>query len=192
MAVITSGSSSSRTASRAITPGSGEGQHIGVKLVELIEHDRLSIASAARALGVDLRLAGILVQLHAIELEAAESEFDERLDAIERLCPNEDWWSYTNRGRTAILDGRAVPNRIVRELVEEWERRSGEGTEQIAQKLGLNGSESLRRSLGMVGVPSRMKNGQTYRKYRQKVIGVECAARIMQAIGVPPCEVPGL
>lgn len=191
MAVITSGSDK-RTVTPIPSPGSGEGQRLGVKLIELIEHDRLSVASAARALGVDLRLAGILVQLHAIELEAAEEELDERLEAIERLCPNEDWWSYTNRGRIEIFEGKAVPNRIVRELVEEWARRTGEGTTQIAQKLGLNGSESIRRSLGMVEIPAQVKKTRTYRARYQKVIGVASAARIMQAIGVPPCEVPGL
>ncbi len=191
MAVITSGSSSSRTVSREIAAGSGEGRRIGVALVELIEQDRLSVASAARALGVDLRLAGMLVQLHAIELEAAESELDERLEAIERLCPNEDWWSYNTRARTAIFEGKAIPNRIVRELVEDWGQRTGEGTEQIAQRLGHKTSESVRRSLGLVDVPAQVKKYR-YRARCQKVIGVEPAARIVQAIGVAPCEVPGL
>ena len=157
----------------------------------LIERERLSIAQAARRVGVPLETAGMLVRLHAIELEAAETELEERLEDIDRQCPREDWWSYSDRQRTSIFHGTAIPNRIVRELVETWQQCTGHGTGRLAAALGIT-DEALRRSLGMVAVPGRIKYGRRYPARTQKTIRVDAAGRIVRALGIPPCEVPGL
>ena len=169
----------------------GDAQTVTCELVRLIDDERLSVAHAADSVGVPVEVAGLLVRLHAIELEAAESELDERLEDIERQCPAEDWWSYTDRQRTAIYLGSAIPNRIVRELVEECQRRTDEGTAPLAAIVGIT-DEALRRSLGMVAVPGRIKYGRHYPKQWQKTIKVEAAGRIVRALGIPPCEVCGL
>ncbi|MGH2883330.1 MAG: hypothetical protein ACRDPA_11650 [Solirubrobacteraceae bacterium] len=44
----------------------------------------------------------------------------------------------------------------------------------------------------MVAVPGRIKYGRRYPKQRQKTIKVEAGARVVRALGIPPCEVPGL
>jgi len=85
----------------------GDAQTVTCELVRLIDDERLSVAHAADSVGVPVEVAGLLVRLHAIELEAAETELDERLEDIERQCPGEDWWSYTDRQRTAIYLGSA-------------------------------------------------------------------------------------
>jgi hypothetical protein len=85
------------------TPARVDARALTVRLVSLIEHDHLSVAQAARSAGVALELASTLVRLHAIELEAAESELDDRLEDLERQCPGEDWWSYSDRQQTAII-----------------------------------------------------------------------------------------
>lgn len=177
-----------------IRPGSGEAQRLTERLVELIDRDRLSVVAAAS--GVALALAAKLVCLRAVELEAAESELEERLEDIDRQCPNEDWWSYTERQRNAIFRGKAVPSRIVRELVEDWQRRTGGRTNRLAHyELGITG-EALRRSLGMVAISGYTKRkgdgAYRYAPALQKTITVEAAARIVRAIEIPPCEVPGL
>jgi hypothetical protein len=169
----------------------GNAQTLTWELVKLIQNKRLSVAHAADAVGVPVEVAGLLVQLHAIELEAAETELDERLEDIERQCPREDWWSYTDRQRTTIYLGSAIPNRIVRELVEDWQRRTGEGTARVAAIVGIT-DEALRRSLGMVAIPGRIKYGRRYPKQKQKTIQVDAAGRIVRALGIPPCEVCGL
>jgi hypothetical protein len=124
------------------------------RLVELIERDRLPVARAAKTVGLPLEVAGMLVRLHAIELEAAETELEERLEDIQRECPGEDWFSYTDNQLTRIFSGAAIPNRIVRELVQAWQQRTGHGTGRLAARLGI-GDEALRRSLGMVAVCGR-------------------------------------
>jgi hypothetical protein len=169
----------------------GDAQTLTWELVKLIQDERLSVAQAADTVGVPVGVAGLLVRLHAIELEAAETELDERLEDIERQCPREDWWSYTDRQRTAIYLGSAIPNRIVRELVEDWQRRTDEGTARLAAFIGIT-DEALRRSLGLVSVPGRIKYGRRYPKQKQKTIKVEAAGRIVRALGIPPCEVCGL
>jgi hypothetical protein len=169
----------------------GDARTLTCELVRLIDGERLSVAQAADRVGVPVAVAGLLVRLHAIELEAAETEFDERLEDIERQCPGEDWWAYTDRQRTAIFLGSAIPNRIVRDLVEEWQRRTGQGTAPLAAIIGIT-DEALRRSLGMVAVPGRIKYGRRYPKQTQKTIKVEAAGRTVRALGLPPCEVPGL
>ena len=169
----------------------GGAQALAGELVRLIEGDRLSVAQAARATGVRLEVASAVVRLHAIELEAAETELEERLEDIQRECPGEDWWSYTDRQQTAIFLGSAIPNRIVRELVEAWQERAEEGTAVLAAAVGIS-DEALRRSLGMVAVPSRIKYGHLYPRQTQKTIKVETAGRIVRALGITPCEVCGL
>ena len=134
------------------TPARVDARALTVRLVSLIEHDHLSVAQAARSAGVALEMASTLVRLHAIELEAAESELDDRLEDLERQCPGEDWWSYSDRQQTAIIQGAAIPNRIMRELVEAWQRRTKRGTGGLAVTVGIS-DEALRRSLGMVAVP---------------------------------------
>ncbi|MGH2883329.1 MAG: hypothetical protein ACRDPA_11645 [Solirubrobacteraceae bacterium] len=119
---------------RATDPG--DAQALTEELVAHIERHRLSVAQAARTVGVPVAVASMLVRLHAIELE-------ERLEDIERQCPGEDWWSYTNRQHNAIFEGTAIPNRIVRELVEGWQRRTDEGTAPLAAIVGIT-DEALR------------------------------------------------
>jgi hypothetical protein len=161
------------------------------RLVALIERDGLSVAAAARALGVEVELAGLLVRVCAIERECAESEREERLDEIQRMCPGEDWFSCTDRQLALISGGEAIPNRIVRELVQAWQRRTGQPTARLAAALGIT-PEALRRSLGLAAVPGRSKRARRYRQRYQKTITVQGAGRIVQAIGIPACEVPGL
>jgi hypothetical protein len=173
------------------TPARVDARALTVRLVSLIEHDHLSVAQAARSTGVALEMASTLVRLHAIELEAAETELDERLDDLERQCPDEDWWAYSDRQRTAIFQGSAIPNRIMRELVEAWQQRTERGTAVLAATVGIS-DEALRRSLGMVAVPRRVKYGRLYPSRTQKTITIEAAGRVAQALGIPPCEVCGL
>jgi hypothetical protein len=172
-------------------PAPGDAQALIGELVGLIERERLSIAQAARRVCVPVEVAGTLVRLHAIELEAAESELEERLDDIERQCPGEDWWSYSDRQQTRIFRGSAIPARIVRELVEAWQRRTEMGTGVLAGRLGIS-DEALRRSLGMVAISGRVKYGRRYPSWTQKTITTDAAGRIVRALGLPPCEVPGL
>jgi hypothetical protein len=169
----------------------GDPQLLTSRLVALIEHAHLSIAQAARNLGLPLERASRLVRLHAIELEAAESELDERLEDIQRQCPGEDWWSYSDRQRTSILLGTTIPNRIVRELVEAWQQRTGHGTGRLAARLEIT-DEALRRSLGMVAISGRRKYGYRYPARVQKTIKIDAASRVVRTLGIPPCEVPGL
>ena len=179
------------TDTRSTRPAPGDAQALTSKLVALIERDRLPVAQAARAAGVALEVASTLVRLHAIELEAAEAELEERLEDIERQCPGEDWWSYTDNQLTRILRGTAIPNRIVRELVEAWQQQTGRGTAPLAAGLGIT-DEALRRSLGMVAVAARSKYGHRYPRRVRKTITIDAAGRIVRALGIPPCEVCGL
>lgn len=156
-------------------------------LVELIERDGLSVAAAARTMGIDVAAAGLLVRLCAIEREAKETELEDRLDAIQELCPGEDWWSYAPRQLDAIARGESVPNRIVRDLALQWCRRNGSSLTQLSQKVGMDDTR-LRRALGVSAMPARRNGGP----HRQKTLTVECATQIVRAIGIPPCEVPGL
>jgi hypothetical protein len=173
------------------SPASGDARALTGRLVGLIERERVSIAQAARSVGVPVEMAGLLVRLHAIELEAAETELEERLDDLERQCPGEDWWSYSDRQQSSIFRGSAIPNRIVRELVESWQRRTERGTGALAARLGIS-DEALRRSLGMVALSGRVKYGRRYPSCKQKTITPDAAGRIVRALGIPPCEVPGL
>jgi len=166
-------------------------QSLTGRLVGLIEREHLSIAQAARRVRMPLETAGMLVRLHAIEQEAAESELEERVDDIQRQCPGEDWWSYSDRQHTALFNGSAIPNRIVRELVEAWQQHTGEGTGRLATQLGIS-DEAVRRSLGLVALPGRVKYGRRYPTRTQKTIRVDAAGRIVRALRIPPCEVPGL
>ena len=166
-------------------------QALTERLVGLIERERLSVARAAHVIGLPLQTAGTLVRLHAIELEAAETELEERLQDIERQCPDEDWWSYSDRQQSSIIHGTTIPNRIVRELVEAWQQRTGHGTGRLATRLGIS-DEALRRSLGMVAIAGRTKYGRCYRAQRQKTIRIDAASRVVRALGIPPCEVCGL
>jgi hypothetical protein len=175
----------------ATRPGGEQARRLTVRLVELIDGDRLSVAAAAAATGVSVELASALVRLWAVETEAAETELDERLEDIERQCPGEDWWSYGERQLGLILSGSAIPNRIVRELVESWQRRTGQSTSRLAALLEI-GDEALRRQLGMIATPGRLRNGQRGRPRERKTITVHAAGRIVRALGIPPCEVPGL
>jgi hypothetical protein len=171
-----------------VRAGCGEARALTCRLVELVERDGLSIAAAARRAGVDVHAAGLLVRLHAIELECAEVELEERLEEIQEMCPGEDWWSYSDRQLGAILSGEAIPNRIVRELVLAWQRRTGQPTARLAGELRIS-PEALRRSLGLAAVSGRR---QGCRPRVQKTITVQAAGRIVQATGIPACEVPGL
>jgi len=172
-------------------PGSPEAKRLTGQLVQLIETERLSIAAAARTIGMPTVMAGMLVRLRAIELECAESEWEQRLDAIQAACPGEDWWKYRDRQLEMIAAGKAIPTRIVRELVEGWQERTGNSTTQLGRRLGIT-NEALRRSLGMSWISGRVKYGYHYPTRKQKTITTDCAARIVRAIGIPPHEVPGL
>ena len=87
----------------------GYGPSLTARLVGLIEREGLSVAAAARTLGIDVASAGMLVRLCAIEREAQETELADRLDAIQELCPGEDWWSYAPRQLDAIAARRVGP-----------------------------------------------------------------------------------
>jgi hypothetical protein len=175
----------------AVSPAAPGAQVLAGRLVALVEKERLSIAQAARRVGVPLEMAGMLLRSHAIELEAAETALEERLEDIQRQCPGEDWWSYSDNQLTRILRGTAIPNRIVRELVEAWQQRTDHGTGRLAAGLGIT-DEALRRSLGMVAVAGRLKYGRRYPRRVRKTITIDAAGRIVRALGIPPCEVCGL
>jgi hypothetical protein len=160
---------------------------LSAKLVELIERDGLSVAAAARAIGMDVAAAGVLVRLCAIEREAREMELEDRLDRIQELCPGEDWFSYTPRQLDAVARGESVPNRIVRDLALQWCMRNRTSLTQLARKVGMDDTR-LRRALGVSEMGPRPNRGPQ----RQKTLTVECATRIVRALGIPPCEVPGL
>jgi len=160
---------------------------VSARLVELIERDGLSVAAAARTMGMDVAAAGVLVRLCAIEREATETELEDRLDAIQELCPGEDWFSYAPRQLDAIARGESVPNRIVRELALQWCRRNRSSLTQLSRKVGMDDTR-LRRALGVSEMGPRGNRGPQ----RQKTLTVECATRIVRALGIPPCEVPGL
>jgi hypothetical protein len=160
---------------------------LSARLVELIERDGLSVAAAARRMGIDVAAAGALVRLCAIEREAPETELEDRLDRIQELCPGEDWFSYAPRQLDAIARGESVPNRIVRELALQWCRRNNSSLTQLSRKVGMDDTR-LRRALGVSAMPARRNGGPQ----RQKTLTVECATQIVRALGIPPCEVPGL
>jgi hypothetical protein len=168
-----------------------QAQRLTVRLVALIERDGLSVAAAARVLGVDVQLAGLLVRLCAIERECAAAELDERLDEIQQHCPGEDWWSYGSRQLALIFTGHAIPTRIVRELVQAWQERTGISTYRLASDLGIT-PETLRRSLGLVALSACSQGSRRYPSRVQKTITVTAASRIVQALGTPAYEVPGL
>jgi hypothetical protein len=107
------------------------------------------------------------------------------------MCPGEDWWSYTDRQLSAIEHGSAIPNRIVRELVDAWCTRTGQATGRLAAILGI-GDEALRRSLGLAATPAHLRNGRHRPARVRKTITVQAGGRIVRAVGIPPCEVPGL
>lgn len=175
--------------------GCCKAQRLTAQLVALIERDGRSVAAAARKLDLPVEVAGLLVRLHAIELECAEVEVAERLDGIDEACPGEDWFSYSDRHLRLIFAGEAIPNRIVRELVETWCERTGCSTECVAREVGVC-SERLRRALGMAAIPGGIERSRGRARRRpprfQKTITVEQASRIVRALGIPPCEVPGL
>jgi hypothetical protein len=162
-------------------------REVTARLVALIESDRLSVAAAARTVGIEVERAGVLVRQYAVEQEWAEAEVAERLDQIQALCPREDWWSYSQRQLEEIFAGEWVPNRIVREPVEEWCERTGSSTANLAEKVGLDAGR-LRRALGMAACPASSTGGPR----RQKTVTVDIASAIVRAIGIPPREVPGL
>ena len=179
------------TAACAIPADSGRAERLTATLVSVIERDHLSVAAAARSLGVGVETAGALVRQWAIEREAAEQEAEERLDDIQRMCPGEDWWSYTDRQLSAIAYGSAIPNRIARELVDAWCTRTGQTTGTLAAIVGI-GDEALRRSLGLAATPAHVRNGR-YRPARvRKTMMIQAAGQIVRTLGIPPCEVPGL
>jgi hypothetical protein len=179
------------TAAQPIEAFEGQTKRLTVALVTLIQRDRLSVAAAARNVGLTVEAAGALVRLWAIEREADEQEADERLEDIERMCPREDWWSYTDRQLSAIEHGSAIPNRIVRELVDAWCMRTDQTTGRLAALLGI-GDEALRRSLGLAATPAHVRNGRGRAARVRKTITVQAAGRIVRALGIPPSEVPGL
>jgi len=179
------------TAACTIPPDLGAGTQLTATLLLVIERDRLSVAAAARSVGVTVETAGALVRQWAIEREAAEQEAEERLEDIQRMCPGEDWWSYTDRQLSAIEHGSAIPNRIVRELVAGWCRRTGQTTGRLAATLGI-GDEALRRSIGLATTPAQVRGGRRRPARVRKTITVQAAGRIVRALGIPPCEVPGL
>jgi hypothetical protein len=164
-----------------------QAHRLTTRLIELIEQDGLSVAAAARTVGIDVAWAGTLVQLCAIAREAEENELEDRLDAIQALCAGEDWWSYAPRQLDAIVRGEAVPNRIVRELALRWCTRNHASLTQLSRKVGMDDAR-LRRALGASAMGPRRGGGPQ----RQKILTVECATRIVRALGVSPCEVPGL
>jgi len=160
---------------------------LSARLVELIERDGLSVAAAARTIGMEVDTAGALVRMWAIEREVEETELEDRLDRIQELCPGEDWFSYAPRQLDAIARGESIPNRIVRELALQWCRRNRRSLTQLSRKVGMDETR-LRRALGISEVPARRNRGPQ----RQKTLTVECATSIVRALGIPPCEVPGL
>jgi hypothetical protein len=179
------------TAAQPTEASEGQTERLAAALVTLIQRDGLSVAAAARTVGLSVELAGALVRLWAIEREAAEEESSERLDDIQRMCPGEDWWSYTERQLSAIEHGSAIPNRIVRELVDAWCKRTDQTTGRLASMLGI-GDEALRRSLGLAATPAQVRNGRRRPARVRKTITVQAAGRAVRALGIPPCEVPGL
>ena len=172
-------------------PGCPDAKRLTGQLVELIESNRLSVAAAARTIGLPTAAAAMLVQLRAIELECAEAAQEERLEQIQAACPGEDWWAYTDRQLGQIASGTVIPTRIVRELVNAWAERTGGNTTQLAHEFGVT-SEALRRSLGMATISSRVKDGYRYPSRKQKTITTEKAERLVRAIGISPYEVAGL
>lgn len=166
----------------------GDARRLTTWLVKLIEQQGLSVAAAARTLGVDVERAGMLVRLYAIESEAAESELEERLEDIQALCPGEDWFSYSDRQLEAIASGRAIPSRVIRQLVCEWCERNSASAIELAAKAGID-PQRLRRAVGLTITPRRADGRGAH---RQMTISVECASRIVKGLGIPPCEVPGL
>jgi hypothetical protein len=107
------------------------------------------------------------------------------------MCPGEDWWSYSDRQLSAIEYGSAIPNRIVRELVDAWYTRSGQTTGRLAAVLEI-GDEALRWSLGLAATSAHVRNGRHRPATVRKTITVQAGGRIVRALGIPPCEVPGL
>ncbi len=166
----------------------GEDRQLTVWLVKLIERHGLSVAAAARMLGIEVERAGMLVRCYAIEREAAETELEDRLEDIQALCPGEDWFHYSDRQLDAIASGRAIPSRVVRQLVCEWCERNSASAIELAAKAGLD-PQRLRRAVGLALTPRR-RDGRG--AHWQKTISVECASRIVKGLGIPPCEVPGL
>ena len=121
---------------------------LSLRLVSLIEHDHGSVAQAARSAGVALEMASVLVRMHAIELEAAESNSNNPLEDLGAPVPRRGLVVlYSDRQQTAIIQGSAIPARIMRELVETWQRRVKRGTGGA----GHGGSGSRRGAAPLTG-----------------------------------------
>ena len=181
----------SATAAQPIQAPRGQTERLTAALIELVQRERLSVAAAGRTMGLTVEAAGTLVRRWAIEREAAEEEAEERLEDIQRMCPGEDWWTYSERQLSAIEHGSAIPNRIVRELVDTWCKRTDQTTGRLASTLEI-GDEALRRSLGLAATPAQVRNGRHRPARLRKTITVQAGGRIVRALGIPPCEVPGL
>ena len=146
------------------------------RLVELIERDGLSVAAAARTMGMDVAAARGAGAAMRNRREANETELEDRLDAIQQLCPWEDWSSHAPKQLDAIARGESVPNRIVSELALQWCRRNGSSLTQLSSKVGMDDTR-LRRALELSAMPARRNGGPQ----RQKTLTVECATQIVRA-----------
>jgi hypothetical protein len=69
--------------------------------------------------------------------------------------------------------------------------RTGQTTGTLAAILGI-GDEALRRSIGLAATPADVRNGRRRPARVRKTMMVQAAGRIVRAVGIPPCEVPGL
>jgi hypothetical protein len=174
------------------------------RLLHLVERDGLSIAAAARVLRLPVTYAGALICSIAEEREQADYDTalrDEIHAEWSRLCGDDDdtaerenYLRYTSSELDAIEELRSIPNRAVRNLIEQH-ITCAEPTLTLpilARRLGYADATSIRRSLGYRKASDSIKRGRRYPGRVQRTISLGQAAEILRALGVPLHEVPGL
>jgi hypothetical protein len=175
------------------------------RAVALVEHEHLTIAQAAGKMNVSVEYAGALIRLEAQEREQVEYEsaLRARVHADwSRMAgdedgrrPREDYLrDYTDNELAEIETLARIPNRILRDLIEEHiaEVDPTLTLPILARRLGLRSASSLKRTLGYRKGSVNRKRGRCYGGRVQRTVSIQQAGEIVRALGIPPAEVPGL
>jgi DNA-binding transcriptional regulator LsrR (DeoR family) len=86
----------------------------------------------------------------------------------------------------------SIPLAAIRELVEQRLKDDPTLTQTRLAKLLQTDRTELRRALGLQPTAARTINGEHRPGRVREEITVEMAGRIVQALGIPPHEIPGL
>jgi hypothetical protein len=161
----------------------------------LFEYEHDALAAAANELSLTLKVSDALPpqlpEPAPFDVARLRAEIWEDW---ERECPDEPWEAYTPAERAALAAVRRLPNRLVRERVEEHARLIDPSLTiaRLARRLGIADARSLARSLGLAPVRARRCHGRLRPAYWQRTITVELARQIFLVLHLPAEEVPGL